>query len=119
MPNLTPGTLGDFADAGQLHTFNMQFEKSRVNRPQKIPKLSGSWNECSMFDDEIIREIARDKQANIFVTDEAAAAIMCSTKAVYSWDVGIKKFQNMLFIDKRDEEGAQNMLDCQIVSETA
>ena len=25
----------------------------------------------------------------------------------------------MLFIDKRDEEGAQNMLDCQIVSETA
>ena len=45
-----------------------------------------------MFDDEIIREIARDKLANIFVTDEAAAAIMCSTKAVYSWDVCIKKF---------------------------
>ena len=44
---------------------------------------------------------------------------MCSTKAVYSWDVQIKKFQNMLFIDKRDEEGSQNMLDCQTVSETA
>ena len=70
----------------------MQFEKCRVIRPKPIPKLSGSWNECSMFDDEIIREIARDKLANIFVTDEAAAAIMCSTKAVYSWDVCIKKF---------------------------
>ena len=44
---------------------------------------------------------------------------MCSTRAVYSWDVCIKKFQNMLFIDKRDEEGAQNMLDMQTVGETA
>ena len=55
----------------------------------------------------------------MFITDEAAAAIMCSTKAVYSWDVCIKKFQQMLFIDKRDEEGAHNMLDMQTVHETA
>ena len=55
----------------------------------------------------------------MFITDESAAAIMCSTRAVYSWDVCIKKFQNMLFIDKRDEEGAQNMLDMQTVGETA
>lgn len=55
----------------------------------------------------------------MFITDEAAAAIMCSTKAVFSWDVCIKKFQQMLFIDKRDEEGAHNMLDMQTVHETA
>lgn len=55
----------------------------------------------------------------MFITDESAAAIMCSTRAVYSWDVCIKKFQNMLFIDKRDEEGSQNMLDMQTVGETA
>jgi len=33
---------------------------------------------------------------------------MCSSKATYSWDLVIKKFQHMLFIDKREEE---NMLD--------
>lgn len=53
------------------------------------------------------------------MTDEAAAAIMCSTRATYSWDVCIKKFQNLIFIDKRDEEGAQNMLDKQTLSESA
>ena len=94
-------------------------EKCRIARPKKIAAHEGTWTETSIIDDEIIQEIAREEKANIFITDEAAAAIMCSTKAVYSWDVCIKKFQNMLFIDKRDEEGAQNMLDCQIVSETA
>jgi len=57
--------------------------------------------------------------ANVFITDEAAAAIMCSTRAVYSWDVCVKKFGGFLFIDKRDEEGAKTMLDMQTVSETA
>ena len=89
----------------------MAFEKVRVARARKITPHGGSWTETPIIEDEIIQEIARDQKANVFITDEAAAAIMCSTKAVYSWDVCIKKFQNMLFIDKRDEEGAQNMLD--------
>ena len=93
-------------NAGEMHQFNMQFEKCSIARPRKVPKHEGNWQETSIIDDEYIQEIARDQKANIFMTDEAAAAIMCSTKAVYSWDVQIKKFQNMLFIDKRDEEGS-------------
>lgn len=114
--NLTPGLLGEFTDAGQIHQFNMSFEKARVQRSIKIPKHQGSWEENSIIDDEIIQEIAGSGRAHVFITDEAAAAIMCSTRAVYSWDVQIKKFQNMLFIDKREEE---NMLRYQTVHETA
>jgi hypothetical protein len=33
---------------------------------------------------------------------------MTSSKAQYPWDLVIKKFENIVFIDKRDEE---NMLD--------
>ena len=97
----------------------MQFERVRVNKPRKIPAHEGSWTETSIIGDEIIQEIAREGKANVFISDEAAAAIMCSTKCVYSWDVCIKKFMGMIFIDKRDEEGAQNMLDMQTVAETA
>lgn len=50
------------------------------------------------------------------MTDVAAAAIMCASKAVFSWDLVFKKFMNVIFIEKRDEE---NMLDWQTVSETA
>ena len=119
LPALTPGRLGTCEEAGQLHSFNMQFERVRVNKPRKIPAHEGSWTETSIIDDEIIQEVAREGKANVFISDEAAAAIMCSTKTVYSWDVCIKKFKNMIFIDKRDEEGAQNMLDMQTVAETA
>ena len=65
----------------------MAWEKSRVARPKKIPSLEGFWEETAIIDDEIIKEIAQQEKANIFITDEAAAAIMCSTTAVYSWDV--------------------------------
>lgn len=61
------------------------------------------------------------QKANVYMTDKAAAAIMCSSKAVWSWDLEFKK-QNfgklgtVLFVDKRDEE---NMMDFENVSETA
>ena len=106
--NLTPGQLGDFTTAGQIHQFNMNFEKARIQRPVKVPKPEGSWEECQIIDDEVVQEIANQGAAQVFITDEAAAAIMCSTRAVYSWDVQIKKFQNILFIEKREEENIMN-----------
>lgn len=41
---------------------------------------------------------------------------MTSAKSLYSWDVVIKKYQDKLFIDKRDEP---NMLDLLTVNETS
>lgn len=116
---LTPGILGEAETAGRLHQFNMAWEKARIQRPIKIPPHGGNWTETSIVCDEIVQQIAQQGKANIFTTDEVAAAIMCSTRAVYSWDIMIKKFGTNLFIDKRDEEGAHNMLDLQTVSETA
>lgn len=37
-------------------------------------------------------------------------------KAMYPWDLIIKKFGSLLFVDKRDDE---NMIDWHTVSETA
>lgn len=50
------------------------------------------------------------------MTDTAAAAIMCSSKANYSWDLVLKKFGTFVFVDKRDEE---NVMDFEAVSETS
>lgn len=41
--NLKPGILGEAINAGQMHQFNTQWEKARVNRPKKLPALQGSW----------------------------------------------------------------------------
>jgi len=39
--------------------------------------------------------------AEIFTTDEVASTLMCSLKSNYSWDIEIKKYGNMVFLDKR------------------
>lgn len=48
------------------------------------------------------------KKANVFISDVVASALMCSSKANYSWDLIITKAGGIIFIDKREEE---NMLD--------
>ena len=66
--------------------------------------------------DPIIQRLAQEGKANIFATDIAAAALMTSSKAHYSWDLIVKKFGSMIFIDKREEE---NILDWETVAETS
>ncbi len=60
--------------------------------------------------------MASEGKANIFTSDVAVSALMTSNKAMFSWDLVVKKFANMIFIDKRDEE---NMLDWETIAETS
>ena len=55
-----------------------------------------------------MRRLANENKADIFATELAVSAIMTAPKSLYSWDVVIKKYQDKLFIEKRDEE---NILD--------
>jgi len=43
---------------------------------------------------------------------------MCSTKSNYSWDIEIKKYENKIFIDKR-QDNTENILSYATVCETA
>jgi translation initiation factor 3 subunit D len=66
--------------------------------------------------DPIIKRLAEENKADIFATEVAVAAIMTAPKSLYSWDVEIKKYNDKIFIDKRDEP---NMLDLLTVNETS
>lgn len=90
--------------------------KVRFGNGKKLQNLNEPLPDTEIVEDEYIQEIAQSGQAQVFMTDVAAAAIMCSQKANYSWDVVIKKFRDFIFIDKRREE---NMLHNDTVSETA
>lgn len=68
------------------------------------------------LEDPVFQRLAKENKADVFATDTAIAAIMTSPKSLYSWDVIIRKYQDKLFIDKRDE---QNMLDYLTVNETS
>lgn len=85
-------------------------------KAKKLPQFKGLVPSEITTRDPIIQRLAQEEKAQIFATDLAAAALMTSSKAGYSWDLIIKKWGDIIFIDKRDEE---NMLDWQTVSETA
>ena len=57
--------------------------------------------------------------ADIFTTDEVASTLMCSLKSNYSWDIEIKKFGNMVFLDKRQDDAENNILNYSTVCENA
>ena len=66
-------------------------------------------------------ELIEADVADIFTTDVIAATLMCATKSNYSWDVEIKKYENKIFIDKRqdEEDKESNILNYYTVNETA
>lgn len=55
-----------------------------------------------------MQKLAQEDAAEIFTTDVALAALMTAPKAQFAWDISIRKFKKLLFIDKRDKE---NILD--------
>ena len=68
------------------------------------------------LDDPVMKRLAQENKADIFASEVAVAAIMTAPKSLYSWDVVIKKYQDKIFIDKRDDP---NMLDFLTVNETS
>jgi len=63
-----------------------------------------------------MKRLAQENKADIFASEVAVAVIMTAPKSLYSWDVVIKKYQDKIFIDKRDDP---NMLDFLTVNETS
>jgi translation initiation factor 3 subunit D len=65
-------------------------------------------NSLQAVADPIMQKLAKEDAADIFTTDVALAALMTAPKAQFAWDISIRKFKNLIFIDKRDKE---NILD--------
>lgn len=91
-------------------------DKSRTYKQLPIHTFTGTYYNVDTLEDPVFQRLAKENKADVFATETAVAAIMTAPKSNYSWDVLIKKFQDKLFIDKRDE---QNMLDLITVNETS
>lgn len=99
-----------------MHAFNKEMDKSRTYKQLPIHTFTGTYYNVDTLEDPVFQRLAKENKADVFATETAVAAIMTAPKSNYSWDVLIKKFQDKLFIDKRDE---QNMLDLITVNETS
>lgn len=114
---INPALLDTPVRAGVVYKYSTEFDKAKSAKPRPLEEFKGEIvSNKSTFDDPIFRRLAEENKADIFATEVAISAIMTAPKSVYSWDVQIKKYQDKIFIDKRDET---NMLDYLTVNETS
>jgi translation initiation factor 3 subunit D len=54
--------------------------------------FTGTVFNVDTLSDPVFQRLAKENAADIFATELAVAAIMTSSKSLYSWDVIIKKY---------------------------
>ena len=101
--------------------FDAAWDKANTKKPKNLKNFDGQTFEEPLFDDPVMVELIENDVADIFTTDVIASTLMCATKSNYSWDVEIKKYENKIFIDKRqdEEDKENNILNFYTVNETA
>lgn len=120
LPQLRPEFIENAKECGEILAFDHSWDKASTKKPKALKHFEGTTFEVPLFDDSVMVELIEQDVADIFTTDVVAAALMCATKSNYSWDIEVKKYENKIFIDKRqDEDDPNNILDFYPVNETA
>ena len=122
LPPQKPEFQKNVKECGDVLAYETSWDKASTKKPKALKHVDVTTFEVPLFDDEVMVELIEEDVADIFTTDVVAATLMCATKSNYSWDLEIKKYEDKIFIDKRNDEEAdnqENILDFYTVNETA
>ena len=111
-----PDPPEDLILCGGLEFYDRTFDRVNPKNEKRLERFKNrNFFKVTTTDDPVIRRLANEDKATVFATDGILAALMCSPRSVYSWDMVIQRVGNKLFFDKRD--GSQ--LDMLSVNETS
>ena len=119
LPMLRPVLLENVMECGEVHAYNHNWDRATGKKPKPLKHFEGHTFEESLFDDSVMIDLIEKDVADIFTTDVVAAVLMCASKSNYSWDVEIKKFDDKIFIDKRQDDPENNILNFQTQDESS
>lgn len=124
LPFLKPVFMKNIKECGEVSQYDSKWEKATGRKPLSIEPFEGhTFEELSLFEDDKMIELVKEDAADIFMTDIVASTLMTISKSNYSFDLEIKKFDNKIFIDKRqsedEEEKLTNLLNFQTVCENS
>lgn len=113
--NFTVGKPEDIAFCGALEYYDKVYDRvtPKVDRPLK--RTNKVFKSVTTSDDPVIRKLASEDKAQVFMTDVLLTSLMCAPRSVYSWDIVVTRAGDKLFFDKRDGSN----LDYLTVAETA
>ncbi|KAJ3260762.1 hypothetical protein HK103_007325 [Boothiomyces macroporosus] len=101
---------------GMLNYYDKSYDKITTKAPKKLAATTKVFVNPTASDDAILKELAENAtEKSIIATDTVLAALMCSPRSIYSWDIIISKKGNQLIFDKR----SSGVLDYNTVNENA
>ncbi|KAI3732044.1 hypothetical protein L1987_63241 [Smallanthus sonchifolius] len=106
----------DLLTCGSLEFYDKSYDRTTPKNERRLERFKNrNFFKVTTTDDPIIRRLANEDKATVFVTDSILSTLMCAPRSVHSWDIVIQRVGNKLFFDKRD--GSQ--LDLLSVNETS
>ncbi|KAL4852873.1 Eukaryotic translation initiation factor 3 subunit D [Chlorella vulgaris] len=109
------GEAEELTSCGALAFYDKAADRVTPKTPAKLRKTGMRTRATSASDDPVMRRLAQQGAAEVFITDDVLVTLMCAPRSTYPWDIVISKRGNVLVFDKR----ANSSLDFLTNGETA
>ncbi|KAJ3180181.1 hypothetical protein HDU85_004184 [Gaertneriomyces sp. JEL0708] len=95
----------DLSANGTLNYFDKQNDRVSTKAEKTLQQIDRNFLNVTSSEDPVLLDLAakdNSEGTTIYATDNILAALMASTRAVYSFDIVISKQDGKIFFDKRD-----------------
>lgn len=93
----------DIDEYGFMYYYDKSYDRPYIRGGErKLQTLERAVYNVTTTADPVIQELAEKNPATVFATADILAALMCSTRSIYSWDIVIVQQGDRIFLDKRE-----------------
>ena len=111
---LQVGPPEDLRKCGTLAFYDRTIDRVTPKNLLPLSKTQCVFRSVTASEDPVLKSVAAEGKARVFITDSVLTALMCTPRSVYSWDIVITRKGNQLWFDKRPD----SVLDQQTVNES-
>lgn len=103
IPEIKPGVVGIEAECGKVFPYLTPIDQAKPTGAIVLKDYEGEIPNLQTIEDPVMRKIAKEGKAQVFATDFVLAVLMSCQSSNYSWDIQVKKFKDMVFLDVRED----------------
>ncbi|KAJ3334348.1 hypothetical protein HDU76_000041 [Blyttiomyces sp. JEL0837] len=93
----------DVAANGCAFLYDKTFDRVSTKFEKPLQQTDKVHYNVTSSGDPVLQELSQSAEGPVVLaTDNILSTLMCASKSVYSWDIVITKYDNKIFIDKRD-----------------
>ncbi|KAK9826714.1 hypothetical protein WJX81_000679 [Elliptochloris bilobata] len=92
----------DVTFCGSLQYYDKVYDRITPKEPRPLQRTKRVFRSPSTSADPVIQRLAKQDEAQVFITEGLLTTLMCAPRSVYSWDVVVTRAGGKLFFDRRD-----------------